>query len=179
MSRRLPEGDQPVGATEYRPLNPVERRRIAFDDVLKGGEDERHPERCSPGDLCGRCDVRLLPAVDEIPRLLQQPGQLGPVQHRVHATAETNRNRDDPAALVRAGLCRMPPEIAAEPQRRDRGHVPFPKARQLLRQTAVQADAVRMADRQQPAGSIRTQGTQRNGPAWTPPGLKHASKPAR
>jgi hypothetical protein len=48
----------------------------------------------------------------------------------------------------------MPTEITMEARRPDDGHVPFAVTRDFLGETAIQIDAVRVADRQEPATTM-------------------------
>src|SRR5262245_19653631 len=62
-----------------------------------------------------------------------------------------HRHRHDAARFVGIGVRLVPAEVAAEAGRRDGGDVPVAEPRELLRQPAVQLDAVRVRDRQQTA----------------------------
>ena len=151
--RGVPECDQAVGAPHRRSLDPVERRQIALDDVLERREHERVAQPRRARNLRGRCDVRLLPAVDDVPWFLQQLHQLAAVQHHVDAAAEVHGHGDDMAWLVGPRRRRVPAEVAAEARRRDGRHVPASGAGELLWQSSIQLHAVRVRDGQQSAAS--------------------------
>ncbi len=150
IEHRPAERDDPARPSHGVALDPAERGRVMLRDVLERREHERDGARRRERHLCGGGDIRLFPAVDEIPGLTQQLRELASVQHEVDRATEVDRDRNDGARLVRSRLERVPPEIAAEPGRPDRRDVPVTVPGELLRQPPVQLDAVRMRDGQEP-----------------------------
>ena len=59
-------------------------------------------------------------------------------------------NSNDLARFVAVPFERVPAEIAAKPGRTNRGDVPLPAPRKLLRQTPIQRHTIRVPNRQQP-----------------------------
>jgi hypothetical protein len=68
----------------------------------------------------------------------------------VNFRSEVDGHRLEGARFAGFGTGRVHAEVTAKPRRRDNGDIPSGCARQLVSQTTVCADAVRVANSQQP-----------------------------
>ena len=129
----------------------ADRERILLADVLKRRRHEPRRTLNEPRNLCRRNDVRLLPAVNQVPRLPQQRMQLPTVHSKMRMGSKTDVERDHRAGFIGDRLELDVPEIATKPRRRSRGHVPLAPTdtRHLVSQPPVLSHDVGVTDRQQ------------------------------
>jgi hypothetical protein len=146
---RAPERDDAIGAIQRAPLDPAERRRIAFGDVLKGCEHERHTSRRGKRHLARRGDVRLFPAVNEVPVLAQKREKRTSVEHQVDGPRAVRGQGRQRAFLAWLRFGDVPAEVAVKSCRSGRRDFPLARRRQFVRETPVHTDRVRVGNRQQ------------------------------
>src|SRR5207245_2087259 len=82
-----------AGALNDIALKRVERRRIVFRNILSSDVYQRSLRRRPPGYLRPGKNVRLLPAVNEIPPILNDFVEPPPIKHEVNIAAEMYRDR--------------------------------------------------------------------------------------
>ena len=94
-------------------------------------------------------DVRLLPAVHQIPRRLEAAAAARrPYSIRVHRPGHVGSERLPGQPLAWFSPQLVPAEITAEPLRRGDRHVPVAANGKRLRQAAVDGDGVGVPDRE-------------------------------
>ena len=145
------ESNPAVGALHRLALERAERPWIPLVDVLKGGDDQTRAARRRARNLRAGDDVRLFPAVHDIPLTIEHGLELA-VPHQMRHAIQSNGRGAQIIGFSCNRFHRDPAQVAAILPRCDGRHVPRIRSceRHLVRQAAVGRDDVRVPDRQQP-----------------------------
>jgi len=142
-----------VGSSERGSLEPRERGRVAFPDVLQRQECERGVVGDPFRDLKARNDVRLFPAVHRVPTPSKQRAKLRTVREQLRGTSEIGAHREGRRGFVGERRESHATEIGVIRFRCDTRDLPVGRsdARHLVGEAAVQTDDVGVPHGEQPA----------------------------
>ncbi len=142
-----------AGCTGHRVfLDPIERDGVGLVHALGRVEDQGNTRGRPHRDLAARGDIRLLPAVDKVPRLGEKGLQAPAVCEEMDPPGKVGTHGDQRAGLVRGRLKMHRAKIvrATEVPWRRRGDLPVvpPEPRHLVGKATVHRNDVGVGDRQ-------------------------------